>query len=138
MKRAPVKNRLALFLDRDGNVAGVDDDARSFASIEMLEEGQDDTVPVAFDGEDIGELVSLLDELGATDVVAAWFEDEGFGSFEGEGFALWLVPSETSAREAIQQWHENTLTQAEKGIEVVRKGHVLHAPAIEKRPRGTE
>lgn len=135
MKRAPAKNRLALFLDKDGNVAGVSDDARSFASIEMLEEGQAETVPVAFDREDVGELVSLLDELGVTDVVAAWFEDDGFGSFEGEGFALWLVPTETSRHEAIQQWHENTLTQAEKGIEVVRKGRVLHAPDIEKRPR---
>ena len=135
MKRAPAKNRLALFLDKDGNVAGVSDDARSFVAIEILEEGQDETVPVAFDGEDIGELVSMLDELGATDVVAAWFEDEGFGSFEGEGFALWLVPTETSRHEAIQHWHENTLTQAEKGIEVVRNGRVLHAPAVEKRPR---
>ena len=135
MKRAPAKNRLALFLDKEGNVAGVSDDARSFVAIEMLEEGRDETVPVAFDGEDIGELVSMLDELGATDVVAAWFEDDGFGSFEGEGFALWLVPTETSRHEAIQHWHENTLTQAEKGIEVVRNGRVLHAPAFEKRPR---
>jgi hypothetical protein len=134
MKRAPTKNRLALILDKSGNVTGIADGGRSFHAIEMLEEGLDDTEPVTVQDEDPAELVSLLDELGVTDVVAAWFEDRAFGSFEGEGMKLWLVPPETPGAEAIRHWHENTLIRAEAGIELKRKGHLLHAPDAEKHP----
>jgi hypothetical protein len=131
MKRAPTKKRLALILDNEGDVAGLRDHGVIHA-VEMLEEGAAETTPITLDGEEAAELEDLLDEIGITDIVAAYYEDRIFGQLGGEGFSLWLVPPQTSRGEAIKEWHENVLSPAEAGVEVYRKGHLRHAPAIEK------
>jgi hypothetical protein len=131
MKRAPTKKRLALILNREGNVAGLPDHGVPHA-VEMLEEGAGETTPVTLDGEEAAELEDILDELGVTDIVTAYYEDRIFGQLMGEGFSLWLVPSETSSAEAIKEWHENVLTNAEAGVVVYRHGHLRHAPSVEK------
>jgi hypothetical protein len=133
MKRAPTKKRLAILLDDDGNVAGLADDRASFASVELYEEGAEDSSTLELDDdEEPVQLADELDEMGATDIVALWYEDIIYGSLHGEGFTLWLVPSETTREEAIREWHENTLTRAEAGVEVRRKGHLLHTAPIER------
>jgi hypothetical protein len=131
MKRAPTKKRLALILDAESNVAGLNDHGAIYA-VEMLEEGVEETTPIQLDGEEAAELEDLLDEMGVTDIVTAYYEDRIFGQLRGEGFSLWLVPPQTSRDEAIKEWHENVLSAAEAGVEVYRKGHLHHAPAIEK------
>jgi hypothetical protein len=135
MKRAPEKNRLALVLNLSRNVAGIRDDGLSGIRIELLEEGGEETTSVSFDGETPADLVSTLAEEGATDVVASYFEDNAFGDFEGEGFALWLVPAKMPAQEAIREWHANQLQRAEAGKEITVKGHGRHAPDAERHPQ---
>jgi|SRR5688572_30877046 hypothetical protein len=131
MKRAPTKKRLALILNRQGNVAGLPDHGQLHA-VEMLEEGADETTAIPLDGEEAAEIEDILDEMGVTDIVAAYYEDRIFGQLRGEGFSLWLVPSETSRAEAIKEWHENVLSRAEAGVVIYRRGHLRHAPAVEK------
>jgi hypothetical protein len=130
MKRAPSKKRLALILNRDENVAGLDADRRSFARVEVLEEGADETSPVPLEG-DQTELFDVLDELGVTDIVADHYEERVYGNLHGEGFTLWLAAPDTSMHEAIKEWHENRLTEAKPGTQVMRKGHVIYAPPPE-------
>jgi hypothetical protein len=131
MKRAPTKKRLALILNREGNVAGLPDHGVPYA-VEMLEEGVEETTAVPLDGEEAAELEDVLDELGITDIVTAYYEDRIFGQLRGEGFSLWLAPSETSRAEAIKEWHENVLTTAEAGVAIYRQGHLRHVPAAER------